>query len=30
MESIIQETPTYGIVIIHTELSKATSNMAFP
>jgi len=25
-----QETPTYGIVIIHVELSKATTNVAFP
>jgi len=30
MESTIQETPVYGIVIIHMELSKATTNIAFP
>jgi hypothetical protein len=26
----IQATPLYGIVIIHMELSKATTNIAFP
>jgi len=30
MESTIQETPIYGIVIILMELSKATTNIAFP
>jgi len=29
MESIVQETPIYGIVIFLTELSKATTNIAF-
>ena len=28
MESIIQETPIYGIVIIHMELSQATTNIS--
>jgi hypothetical protein len=30
MESKIQENPTYGIVIILMDLSKATNNIAFP
>ena len=30
MESTIQETPIYGIVTILMELSKATTNIAFP
>jgi len=29
MESTIQETPIYGIVLIQTELSQATTNIAF-
>jgi len=29
MESTIQETPIYGMVIIHMELMKATTNIAF-
>ena len=30
MGSTIQETPIYGIVIIHKELSKANTSVAFP
>jgi len=30
MESTLQEIPIYGIVIILMELSKATTNIAFP
>jgi hypothetical protein len=30
MGPIVKETPIYGIVIIHMELSKATTNIAFP
>jgi hypothetical protein len=30
MESTKQETPIYGIVIVHMELSKATSNIFLP
>jgi hypothetical protein len=30
IESTIQETPMYGIVIIHMKLLKATTNTAFP
>jgi len=30
MESTTQITPIYGIAIIHMELSKATTNIAFP
>ena len=30
MDSTIQETPIYEIMIIHMELSKATTNIAFP
>ena len=29
-DATLQETPTYGIVIILMELSKATTNIAFP
>jgi len=29
MYSTIQETPIYGIMIIHMELSKATTNITF-
>jgi len=30
MESTIEETPIYEIVIIHMELSKATTNISLP
>jgi len=29
MESTLQETPMYGIVIIHMVLLKSTTNIAF-
>ena len=29
-DAALQETPTYGIVIIFMELSKATTNIAIP
>ena len=29
-DTALQETPIYGIVIIHMELSKATTNITFP
>ena len=29
-DAALQETPIYGIVIILMELSKATTNIAFP
>ena len=29
MESTIQETPIYGIVLIHMQLQQATTNIAF-
>jgi hypothetical protein len=29
-DTFLQETPIYGIVIILMELSKATTNIAFP
>ena len=29
-DTALQETPIYGIVIILIELSKATTNIAFP
>jgi hypothetical protein len=30
MDTTKQETPIYGIVIIHMELTKATSNISLP
>jgi len=30
MESKLQQTPIYGIMIILMKLSKATTNIAFP